>query len=391
MGDPTHVYLNLDVVNNSSTEKQPLVFNETRNMPFFTNSQDYFWSVVRFTLQTSNSLPVMIPEILTGQSDHNKTVYAITLSLTKCTRDQIGTITSDTYGASRYIDYIPLDSTQPTPSQPTTRVDMSSGYYFIYNINDWVDMVNNTFKILTGQVITRFLNNGITVSFKQPFISFDINSGLMTIHKDNAVDAIGSSGNYELKISFNAKLYNILPFSSKLEQYSPIGATIQNTNYILNIINQSDSNVNTILSSGNAYDRYITLQTEFSPISIMNPIRNIYFTTNTLPIVPTLVSPPKIVGDTNMSVSSVSGDLSNIIADYSIPVSAQNNYNGEIIYQPSAEYRLISMNSSTNLNRVDVQAFWESKHGLSYPLYLPAGCCANLKLLFRHVRFNINY
>ena len=122
----------------------------------------------------------------------------------------------------------------------------------------------------------------------------------MTIHSDNAVDAVGSSGNFELKIAFNAKLYNILPFSSKLEPYSPIGATIQNTNYILNMFNKSDSNVNTILSSANAYDRYITLTTEFSPISIMNPIRNIYFTTNTLPIVPTLVSPPKIVGDSNM-------------------------------------------------------------------------------------------
>ena len=123
----------------------------------------------------------------------------------------------------------------------------------------------------------------------------------------------------------------------------------------------------------------------------MNPIRNIYFTTNTLPIVPTLVSPPKILGDTNISVSSVSGDLSNIIADYSIPVSAQNNYNGEIIYAPSAEYRLLSMNSSTNLNRIDIQAFWESKTGLSYPIYMPPGTCSNIKILFRHVRFNISY
>ena len=56
-----------------------------------------------------------------------------------------------------------------------------------------------------------------------------------------------------------------------------------------------------------------------------NPIRNVYFTSNTLPIQPTLVSPPKIVGDTTLSVGSVSGDLSNIIADYSIPVTAQND------------------------------------------------------------------
>ena len=85
MGDPTHVYLNLDVVNNSTTMSQPLVFNETRNMPFLTNSANYFCSVVTFTLQTSNSLPVFIPDILTGQTDFNKTVHATTMSLTQIT------------------------------------------------------------------------------------------------------------------------------------------------------------------------------------------------------------------------------------------------------------------------------------------------------------------
>ena len=85
MGDPTHVYLNLDVVNNSTTTAQPLVFKETRNMPFLTNSENYFCAVVRFTLQTSNSLPVFIPDILTGQSDYDKTVHAITMSLTRIT------------------------------------------------------------------------------------------------------------------------------------------------------------------------------------------------------------------------------------------------------------------------------------------------------------------
>ena len=158
-----------------------------------------------------------------------------------------------------------------------------------------------------------------------------------------------------------------------------------------NIFTKLESNVNVTYTSTGAAERYIVFSTESSPVSIMNPIRNIYFTSNTLPIVPTLVSPPKIVGDSNMAVSSVSGDLSNIIADYSIPVSAQNNYNGEIIYAPSAEYRLISMNSSTNLNRIDIQAFWESKTGLSYPIYMPPGTCSNIKLLFKHIRFNISY
>jgi hypothetical protein len=126
-------------------------------MPFLKNSQDYFCSVVRFTLQTSNSLPVFIPDILTGQDDVDKTVYAISMSLTKYTRDGSGTITSDTFGASKYIDYKCLDFTQPEPAPPLTRVDTSSTYYFIYNINDWVDMVNDAFKVLTLDIIQKFL------------------------------------------------------------------------------------------------------------------------------------------------------------------------------------------------------------------------------------------
>ena len=74
MTDPTHVYLNLDVVNNSTTTANPLIFNETRNMPFLSSSDNYFCSVVRFTLQTSNSLLVFIPDIRMGQNDVNQTV-----------------------------------------------------------------------------------------------------------------------------------------------------------------------------------------------------------------------------------------------------------------------------------------------------------------------------
>ena len=145
-----------------------------------------------------------------------------------------------------------------------------------------------------------------------------------------------------------------------------------------------------IYSSSGTAERFITLTTEFSPISIMNPIRNIYFTSNSLPIVPTLTSPPKVIGDTNIATGSVSGDISNIIVDYSIPVSAQNNYNGEIIYAPQAEYRLLSMKASNNLNKIDLSCFWESKTGLTYPIYLPCGCSSNIKLVFRSVSYNIN-
>jgi hypothetical protein len=63
MYDTDHIYMNLDVVNDGTTEQQPLRFSETRTIPFLGNASDYYASVIRFTLQTSNSLPVFIPDI----------------------------------------------------------------------------------------------------------------------------------------------------------------------------------------------------------------------------------------------------------------------------------------------------------------------------------------
>ena len=152
MSDPTHEDSNLDVVSNSTTTEQPLVINETRNMPFLSNNENYVCSVVRVTLQTLKSLPVFTPDILTGQSDYDKTIYAITMSLTQITTNvPSGEKVYTTKIRSAYIQYARQDATVPLPSPPSTRVDTSSSYYFIYNINDWVDMINLCFKQLTTQ------------------------------------------------------------------------------------------------------------------------------------------------------------------------------------------------------------------------------------------------
>ena len=78
MNDPYHVYMDLDVINNDydATSKPSLRFEETRNAPFLPrDSADYFCSVVRFSIQTGNALPVFVPRVQAGQSDINKTIY----------------------------------------------------------------------------------------------------------------------------------------------------------------------------------------------------------------------------------------------------------------------------------------------------------------------------
>ena len=58
---PYHIYMDLDVINNdyTSTKHPHLRFEETRNTPFLDgDSSDYFCSILRFSIQTGNSLPV---------------------------------------------------------------------------------------------------------------------------------------------------------------------------------------------------------------------------------------------------------------------------------------------------------------------------------------------
>ena len=83
---PSHMYVDLDVVNNDLTSNinaPALKFEETRTSPYIEgDSADSLCSIIRFSIQTGSSLPVFIPKIQLAQADVDKTVYAITLSIT---------------------------------------------------------------------------------------------------------------------------------------------------------------------------------------------------------------------------------------------------------------------------------------------------------------------
>ncbi|MFM7989119.1 MAG: hypothetical protein ACKPKO_58380, partial [Candidatus Fonsibacter sp.] len=55
-------------------------FEKIRNTPFLDgDSSEYFCSIVRFTIQPGNTLPVFIPSVVIGQNDPNLTIYSVSL------------------------------------------------------------------------------------------------------------------------------------------------------------------------------------------------------------------------------------------------------------------------------------------------------------------------
>ena len=77
---PDKLYYDIVVSNLSSETATPPVayFNETRNMPYIYNPSEYYFSIVRFTLDTA-SLPSFIPTIQENQGNRDLTIYKITL------------------------------------------------------------------------------------------------------------------------------------------------------------------------------------------------------------------------------------------------------------------------------------------------------------------------
>ena len=75
MNDPYRVYMDLDVINTdyNAIGKPQLRFEETRNTLFLPGGGvDSFCSVVRFSIQTGNTLPVLTQRTQTGGSGVNK-------------------------------------------------------------------------------------------------------------------------------------------------------------------------------------------------------------------------------------------------------------------------------------------------------------------------------
>ena len=116
------------------------------------------------------------------------------------------------------------------------------------------------------------------------------------------------------------------------------------------------------------------MQREISSIALWNPVASIVFSSSLLPIQSTQTSLPKEVGnsDTNFSGNGNNSNFLNIITDFSIAVDGGNQYRPMLVYKPAAEYRLIDMHSSMNLNKIDIIVYWKRHLWQTPPVRAPS-------------------
>ena len=208
MNDPYHVYMDLDVINNdyNSTSKPQLRFEETRNTPFLPgDSADYFCSIVRFNVQTGNTLPVFIPRIQTGQNDPCKTIY--TVSFEYMFGSQLCT-------GSANVMYEPEDMTAPLPPPPITSQDLSTNYYNVYNYQHFILLVNqaivaawaNLYLDIKQKSSQAYWDSLVGISII-PFIEWDTSTNRILITADQKL--FDKALSTPISLLFNERLYEL--------------------------------------------------------------------------------------------------------------------------------------------------------------------------------------
>jgi hypothetical protein len=130
---PDYLYYNADIINNTTADLvggavvvDPQVrFNETRDTSLIKNASEYYFSIVRFTMNGPNKdLPLFIPDIQesTGQTNVNLTTYSLAIPYSQTWNVSGGrTIAFSIRPPSRFVQY--RSETQnpflaPTPRQP---------------------------------------------------------------------------------------------------------------------------------------------------------------------------------------------------------------------------------------------------------------------------------
>lgn len=426
--NPFHIYYDINMINNDTTgnlNSVPLRFQETRNQVILQNPSEYFMSVVRFSLDTS-SLPLFTPEVdtLNGNTDANKLVYQFAY----------GTYAQDAGAQVFNVTFRPQDLTQ---QKPTVSFDnLSSPYYYIYNYQAFIDMINDALKGNIGALgvnkVPQFVFNKETnkaaIYFPQASTASPTWGGQYISTNTTPYFLYMNAPLYQLFSSFNAEYCGQLPNNGVPSTTNTnfgwyrltipaamntvfSGGSTSNINNIMGF-NNIDTSVakNGVLQGNEPYvdafnyfsflnTSYYTSQTsppiwtvlsqDYPTTPLWSPVTSIVFTTGLMPICSELSGIPVVYGTGAINFNQ--GDNANfvsILTDIEVPLVRGDEFKPQIFYEPKAEYRLIDLQSNNPVNSIEINVFWRDQFGNLHQFFLDTGCNATLKIMFRKKEFN---
>jgi len=381
-----HIYYNIKIHNDGIDDTNiPIYFNENRGTALVEKASDYYVSIVRFSLESTN-LPVLMmrpdTSLITNPTKNvNQLVYKMSLSGDNwATRTQIKT---------RNLIFDPsIINPLTVPKASDFNDDLKfNSYYYLYNIQQFIEFLNTASSNLTDD-----LENSISgFSGLPPKFTFDGSTGLISLKLSVFTNTnLGGNNQFLPQFTLNHSLYSALSgFGFTYNAEYPDEYLITNVAFKLNPT-YDNVGIGTGLTQSLTKDEYEFIATQdYASISILNPISSIAFSTSRLPIQPTQEAKPLITGGTSLygNNNGENNDFSPIINDFSVYNENGYAYKPSVYYTPSSEYKLNDLFGSNPINHVDILCDWIDIYGKKHPMVLESQNSAEIQLLFRKKTF----
>ena len=372
---PHHVYYDASIINNDQSGTKPpprLNFQDIRSTPVLSSPELYELSVVRFNLQTANSLPIWIPMIQLDSPYENPNLTTYSLTMTYTINGEINS------SGQVFVEYIPTNLNQKLPSIKSLE-DTHIPYYYVYSFNTIVTMLNNCLNEAFQRLSNATGFNGINLPTQnRPYFEWDNNAQKFIL----SADVIGFDNKIQNHISIhcNTALYTLI---SSFQAFYNGYDVFDSQNYTFNL-SKDPRGLNTYRI--NSTYSVIQLFQEYSTGALFTPISSIVFSTSLIPVLPSNTAKPSVVdGDGSLISTGNNNNISSMITDFEVQENSGYGFSGVLSYTPTAEYRMIDLNNSSSekLNNIDITVFWKDQYSNLHPLYLQPGCKCDLKILFR--------
>ena len=378
-----NIYYDISVTNlqNSNTRPQPFQYQDTRTIPFLMRPDEYEMSIIRFSCGTS-SLPVFIPQIQPNQGDRDLTIYSVTL------RNQ-------GFEVQTFINWNPQEVGVPLPPTPLQTANQrqfnQEGYYNCYSYTWFIERIYaalvTSFDALTLLVVGAGL---VMPSIYPPLISWDPTTNSATLYGDTeGYDVNPAILADPIEVYMNSALFSL--FNSFPAIYRGDTAAA-GKNFQIPFVDIGGTNCTQIIPPGQPvppagyqYTNYraIVWSQEQGTTASWSPILAVVFTSNTLPIESNQVSTPVVFSDNqNVILGGNNSAFEQIVTDI---LSEDGNYRPSLVYNPSAEYRMISLRGNRPLYSIDLNIFYRLNTGELVPLRLRSSESCTVKILFRKI------
>lgn len=263
-----------------------------------------------------------------------------------------GTITLSYNGFSVNQDLIyNVRSTDLTPSD--------AGYYYIYDFQEWIDMLNTAFE-------SAFTNLGALVALpagsEAPYLVWDSETQRFKFYAQE--DNYDYTDATPIQVFLNQRIYLQLPFFPYIRS-SMNSWQLLFSNY-----------KNNIVSIGG--DPWIELIQQANGASYWNTVKSIVFTSNTIPVKNTYTTVNNSLQNNQNSSASSLAILTDFILDANNPLDQRTHLN----YNGMNDYRRLDLYGTSPLRQIDVNVYWVDYQNNLNPIRIPVNERVNIKMLF---------